>query len=123
MASLFQVSGVIQHQHRIGIAELIDHIAAHVVTHQVGVPHRLTQQPLHPMRRDVSGLLRQLPTRTRVHIRQQAKQKRPRPTTRLHPPEPASDTRKADLELLQPALNVYAVPSGRHKIFSCLTSH
>jgi hypothetical protein len=38
---------------------------------------------------------------------------------RLHPPEPARDTREPAVELGQPILGVYAVPSGRHTIFVC----
>jgi short-subunit dehydrogenase len=47
--------------------------AADVTTTALGgVPHRLAQQSLHPVRRTVAGLLSQLPTRSGFHIGQQA---------------------------------------------------
>ena len=90
--SLFQVTGVVQDQHPAGVAERVDHVAAHVVTDLVGVPDRLTQQSLHRMRRTVSGLLGQLPTRPGVHIGHETEQERPRLPARLHPSKPARDS-------------------------------
>jgi hypothetical protein len=60
--TLLEVTSVVQDQHAAQIAKFVaqrvEHVAAHIVTHAVGVPDRLTQQPLHPVRRRVSGLLR-----------------------------------------------------------------
>jgi hypothetical protein len=81
------------------------------------VPNRLTQQPLHRVRRTIPGLLRQRPTPTGVHTGQQPEQKRPRLPTRRHPAEPARDRREPGVELRQPLS--YAVPSGRRTIFIC----
>jgi hypothetical protein len=41
-----------------------------------------------------------------------------RPSARLHPGEPARDPREPGVELGQPFLGVYAVPSGRRTIFA-----
>jgi hypothetical protein len=90
--------------------------AAHVVAHPVAVPHRLAQQPLHPMRRGVSGLFGQLPTRPRVHIGQESKQIGAGLPARLDPPEPARDPGEPRVELGQPLLGRDAAPSGRHEI-------
>jgi hypothetical protein len=111
--TLFQITCVIQDQHAVRVAERVGDVAAHVVTHALGVPDRLTQQPLHCVRRRVSGLLRHLPTRSGVHIGQQAEQKRTGPPARLHPAEPARDRHEPGVELGQPFLDSYAVPSGR----------
>ena len=72
------------------------------------------------MRRSVPGLLGHLPTRASVHIRQQSEQKRPRLPARLHPPKPARGRREPGVELRQPPIGIYAVPSGRRSIFGCL---
>jgi hypothetical protein len=68
----------------------------------------------------VSGLLRQLPARAGVHIRQQAEQVGPRLPARFSPPKPAGDVREPGIELLQPTLGRYAVTGGRHTVFGCL---
>jgi hypothetical protein len=66
--ALLQVPGVVENQDTVGVAELVGYVAAQVVSDLVGVPHRLAQQSLHRMRRRMSGLLGQLPTRPGVHI-------------------------------------------------------
>jgi hypothetical protein len=120
VAARLQIAGVVDDQHGVGVAQFVDHVTAHVVAYRVGVPDRLTQQALHPVRTAVAGLLRQLPTRASVHIRQQAEQERPRLPAWLHPAEPAGDVREPDLELLHPVLDRYSVAGGRHTIFCCL---
>jgi hypothetical protein len=114
--SLLEVTGVVEDQHRPGVTQLVDHIAAHIIADGVGVPHRLTQQPLHPMRCAVSGPLGQLPTGVSVQIRQQPEQEQPCLAAGLHPPEPARDPGEPRVELGQPTLGVYAVASGRHGV-------
>jgi hypothetical protein len=47
--TLLQVPGVIDDQHGARVAQLVDHVTAHVIAYLVGVPHRLTQQTLHSM--------------------------------------------------------------------------
>jgi hypothetical protein len=85
----------------------------------VDIPDRLTQEPLHPVRRAVSGLLGQLPTQSVCPHRTLLEQERPRPAPR-HPAEPTGHPREAHLEPLHPILGRYAVTSGHHKIFSYL---
>ncbi len=109
LGSLLHITGVVEHQHPIRVTQLIDHIGAQVIADRVGVPHRLAQQPLHPLRAAVAGLFGQLPTRPAVHIGQQSEQERPSPPTRLHPTAPARDPRERRVELFQPRLDVYAV--------------
>ena len=68
---------------------MVDHVAAQVVKHRLGVPHRLGQQPLHPLRCSISSLLRQPPRRPGIHILVQTKQKRAGLSTGLNTLEPA----------------------------------
>ena len=44
----FQITGLIDHQHRVRRTELLCHIATQVIAQVVGIPHRLAQQVLHP---------------------------------------------------------------------------
>jgi hypothetical protein len=37
--SFLEVSGLVNHQDRVGVAEVVDDITAEVVTDQVGIPH------------------------------------------------------------------------------------
>jgi hypothetical protein len=76
-AARLQISGVVQNQHRVAIAQRVDHVLPHVVAHFVGLSDRLTQQSLHPVRHTVTGPLGHLPTRPGVHIGQQPEQERP----------------------------------------------
>ena len=62
VSARLQISSVVRDQHRAGITQLVDHVPAHVVADRVGVPDRLAQQALNPVRRTVSRLLGQLPT-------------------------------------------------------------
>jgi hypothetical protein len=55
----------------------------------------------------MASLLGQLPTRTRLHIRQQTEQKLTGRPTRLHPRETASYTRERRVELFYPGIGVY----------------
>jgi hypothetical protein len=38
--ALLEISGLIHHQDRLGIAEVLDHVGAHVVTHRLRIPDR-----------------------------------------------------------------------------------
>ncbi|MET7400430.1 hypothetical protein ABZS66_43785 [Dactylosporangium sp. NPDC005572] len=83
----------------------------------VRVRHRFAQEPLHPLRGNVSSLLRESQTGPGVHIGQQPEQERTGLLAWLDPTEPARDTREPRVELLDPPSNVYAVPSGRRAFF------
>jgi site-specific DNA recombinase len=61
LGALLQEPGLIDHQHAIGGAEVPGHVAAHIVSDAVGVPGRGVQQPLHPIRRRITGRLGQGP--------------------------------------------------------------
>ena len=82
-----QEAGLISDQHPAGITQFRAHEPDQPVPHQVLVPHRLIQQPLHPQRRLVPGELRdRLPVRP-LQPGHQAQQVRLRPQPRLPAPE------------------------------------
>ena len=84
---------------------MLHDIGAHVVADPVVVPHRPTQQVLHPIRAGIAGMLGDRPAVLTWQLRQQPKHERPGPPAWLHPAEPARDPAQ---QLLQPRL-----PSGR----------
>ena len=85
--AFLQVTGIVDHQHRVGVAYLIGDVAAQVIADPVGVPPGPRQQVLHPVRRGVPGLLRDRPAVLARQLGQQAQHERPRPAPRLHPAE------------------------------------
>ncbi len=123
MVALLHVAGVVQDEHSTRIAELVNYVLAQVITNFVGVPHRLTQQPLHPVRRRVSSLLGQLPARPAVHIGQQAEQESPSLAAWLDAPEPRSDPGERRVEMSLPLVYVYAGPGGPRTVLFVHNDH
>jgi len=80
-------------------------IGAHVVADPVVVPHRPTQQVLHPIGAGIAGVLGDRPAVLMRQLRQQPQHERPGPPARLDPAKPARDPTQ---QLLQASL-----PSGR----------
>jgi hypothetical protein len=70
-----QKAGVIEDQHTLRVAEMLDY----VVTHSVDVPVSPPQQALHPVRRQLTGALSQGPTVDPVQARDQPGQVLPGP--------------------------------------------
>jgi hypothetical protein len=56
-AALLHITGLIDHQHRARVTEVLHHIIAQVIAHPVGVPDRPLQQVLHPIWCRVAGVL------------------------------------------------------------------
>jgi hypothetical protein len=44
------------------LAELLQDVLAQIITHQIGIPDRLGEQALHPIRSSLSGMFSQLPS-------------------------------------------------------------
>jgi len=82
-AALLQKPGLVDHQHRLRIAQVLHHVVAQVVTDPVRVPVRRCQQPLHPVRAGLTGQLGQRPAVPALQRRQQATQIRHHPLARL----------------------------------------
>jgi hypothetical protein len=113
------VPGLVYHQDRAGIGEVLQHIAAQVIPHPGLVPGRGRQEPLHSPRPGFPGVLGDRPA---VHPRppgQQAPHERRRPPPRLHPAEPAANAQHQLIEFPPPAIQVYAEASGHRSVFCC----
>jgi hypothetical protein len=78
---------------------VLDHIAAQIIPDQVGIPVGGGQQPLHPIRGGLAGVLGQLPAVFPCHGAQQSAQIGQHPPARLGPHEP---TRDPGVQAVQP---------------------
>jgi hypothetical protein len=58
---LLEVPGLVHHQDRLGVAEVLHEVVAHVIAHRVVVPHRPGEQVLHPVGVGVAGVLGERP--------------------------------------------------------------
>jgi hypothetical protein len=63
---------LVQHQHRIGIPQVLHDVVAQVIPDPVGVPPRAVEQPLHPVWGLLPGLLGQPPAVLALNLAQQA---------------------------------------------------
>jgi hypothetical protein len=70
---------------------VLDHIAAQLVADRISVPAGLVQQPLHPIGRELTSVLSQLPAVLAVDLAEQTLQVGQCPATRLRPSKPTSD--------------------------------
>ena len=87
--ALLEKPGLIRDHHPGRVAQLIQHVAAQVIAHRIGVPAVEVQQPLHPVRAQVPGLLSDRPGVLPLRAREQPEQVQPCPAPRLHLREPA----------------------------------
>ncbi len=47
--ALLHVAGLVDHQHRLVVVQMVHYVAAHVVADGIGVPLRPAEQVLHPV--------------------------------------------------------------------------
>jgi hypothetical protein len=105
LGALLEIPGLVDDQHRLGVAKALDQIGAEVIADAVVVPHRPAEQMLHPIRAGVADLLGDRPAVLARQVGQQPAHERPGPPAWLHPAEPARDPAQ---QLVQARL-----PSGR----------
>jgi len=55
--ALLEIAGLVHHQHRLGVAKVLDEVGAHIIADRIVVPHRPGEQMLHPVGAGVSGVL------------------------------------------------------------------
>ena len=55
--ALLEIPGLVHHQHRLGIAQMLHKVGADVIAQRVLIPHRPTKQVLHPIRAGVADVL------------------------------------------------------------------
>ena len=103
--ALLEIPGLVHHQDRLGVAQVLDHIVAEVIADPVVVPDRPTQQVLHPIGAGIPSVLGDRPTVLTRQVGQESEHECPGPPAWLHSAEPARDPVQ---QLLQPCL-----PAGR----------
>jgi hypothetical protein len=117
--ALLQIAGLVDDQHRLRVAEMADHVVAHVIAQGVGIPHRPGEQVLQSVRAGGAGVLGDRPAVLAWQVGQQPTHQRPGVPPRLHPTEPARDAAHQLVKRRPPADGVYAVACGHRLISGC----
>jgi hypothetical protein len=119
--ALLEVTGLVDDQHRLVLAQVFGDIVADVIADRVVVPHRSGEQVLHPVRAGVAGVLGDRPAVLAGQVRKQPTHERPGPLPQIHPSEPTRNPIHQLVERLLPAgrIDVYAVACGHRLISGC----
>lgn len=115
------VAGLVDHQHRLVVVQMLHHVVTHVVADLVGVPLGPPEQVLHAVRGPVPGPLGDGPAVLARQVRQQAEYQLPGSAPGFDPREPSRYPAHQALERLLPVGKVYAVSCGHRVIFSLHT--
>ena len=86
--ALLQIAGLVDHQHRVDVAQGGGDVVAQVVTDAVGIPARPSQQVLHSVRVGLPGMLSDRPAVLARQVSQQPQHEPADPPTGLHPRKP-----------------------------------
>jgi hypothetical protein len=89
--TLLDEAGLIHHQHRVRVAQVLDDIVAQVVADPVGVPPGAVEQPLHAVGDQLAGLLGQPPAVLALDLAEQALQVAQGPPAGFDAAEPWAD--------------------------------
>jgi hypothetical protein len=116
VGALLQITGLVNYQHRVGVAEMRGDIVAQIVAHTIGVPTGPVEQVLHTVRIPVPGVLGDAPAVLARQISQQPEHKPPRPTAGLDPGEPARHPTEQPVGLGFPPSRPYPMAHGRRLI-------
>ncbi len=115
--ALLQVTGLVEHQHRVEVAQGSDDVVTQIVADTVGVPARPRQQILHAVRIGLAGVLSDRPAVLPRQVGQQPQHEPPDPPPGLDPGEPSSHPAQQPVGLNVPAVWSYAVARGHRLIF------
>jgi hypothetical protein len=102
LRALLDEAGLVDHQHGVLIAEMLDRVGPQVVAHGLGIPAHAEEEVLHPVGRAVARGLGQLPAVLALDRRQQALEIRRRPPARLDPKKARRDPRRQRVEPTRP---------------------
>ncbi|MDQ0798334.1 hypothetical protein QFZ58_006822 [Streptomyces sp. B1I3] len=113
--ALLHVPGLVDHQHRILIVQMLQHVLTHVITHTIGIPPGPAEQVLHAVRTRLPGPLGDRPAVLARQARQQSQHQVLYAAPGFNPREPARYLAHQGLERLLPAGRVHAAARG-HRI-------
>ena len=116
MRALLHIPDLVHHQHRGGVAEVLDDVFTQVIAHPVGVPLSPAQQVLHTVRVGVTGMFGDRPTVLARQFSQQPEQEPTDPASCLDPTEPPCHPPQQPVSFGLPADRSYAVARGHRLI-------
>jgi hypothetical protein len=119
LGALLEVPGLVNDQHRLGVAQVLDDVGAHVIADLVFVPHRPAEQVLHPVGAGVAGVLGDRPAVLTRQIGQQPEHEHLGPPSWLHSAKPTRDPIQQLVQARGPSGRVYAVACGHRLISGC----
>jgi hypothetical protein len=121
--ALFQVAGLVDHQHGVVLGEGVDDVAAQVISHSVGIPPRPRQQMLQLVRRRVAAVLRDRPAVLAFQRGEHAEHQPARATQRLVPAKPRRDPIEHRTVRRPPPISIYAMSRGHRGEFVVRHKH
>jgi hypothetical protein len=110
--ALLQVPGLVHDQDRARIGERVDHVAAQIITHQIGVPPRSGQQMLQPVRGQIATMLGDRPAILTIQPGQHAQHQPGGVPQRLVAGEARLNPVQHRAERLMPPDRIYAMSRG-----------
>ena len=105
LGALLQEPGFVHYQHRGGVAQVLDHVAAQVVADQIRIPVGGGHEPLHAVWGALAGVLGQLPAVLARYVAEQAAQVGQRPLARLGADKPPCDPGVQGIQPSRPCLD------------------
>lgn len=87
VGAFLHVAGLVDHQHRLVVVQMLHHVVTHLVADLVGIPIRPPEQVLHAVRGPVPGPLGDGPAVLARQVRQQAEYQLPGPASGFDPCE------------------------------------
>src|SRR4051794_31999137 len=104
LGALLEKAGLIQHQDRGGVTQVLDHVGAQIIAERIGVPVNAREELLHAVRGVVAGRLGEVPAVLPLQGGQQALKISQGASARLRTPEPRGNPPSNRLQLLSPVL-------------------
>ena len=103
LVALLQEAGLVEHQHGIRIAEVLDHIGAQVIAHRIGIPVHAGEEVLHAIGAGIAGRFGQVPAVLALERREQALQIGSGASARFDAAEPGSNPGDRDHPVDRPS--------------------
>src|SRR5215210_3185354 len=105
LGALLEKAGLIQHQDRVVVTQVLDHVGAQIIPQRIGVPVNAREELLHAVWRGVAGRLGEVPAVLPLQGGQQALKISQGASARLRTPEPRGNPPSNRLQLLSPVLS------------------
>src|SRR5215212_5820315 len=104
LGTLLEKASLIQHQDRVVVTQMLDHIGAQIIAERISVPVNAREELLHAVWRGVAGRLGEVPAILPLQGGQQALKISQGASARLRAPEPQGNPPGNRLQLLSPVL-------------------